>query len=191
MKGPLRLLDAIDHLPRHWTAVFHGHGPLERELRTQAAPRGERCRILPPEAHVGDALAAADVLVMPSDFEGMPLALVEAWLAGTPAVSTPIGFVREAERMHGPLCEIVPPRPTGQQLADGILRAVRRIYVEPARRIAWQHYTAAAMVQRWEEYLREVVRVWASQARSVSEGREHPLAHAAGFDHCEPPRNDQ
>ena len=93
----------------------------------------------PPLTHVGDALAAADVLVMPSQFEGMPLALVEAWLAGLPAVTTPIGFVHEAERRHGPLCELVPHEPTGEQLARGILRAARA----DARRAGPPHRVAA------------------------------------------------
>lgn len=157
VKGPLRLPRAIAQLPDHWKLVLHGHGPQEQELRTWAALCGERMRVFGPTSRVGDALAAADVLVMPSRYEGMPLALVEAWLAGTPAVTTPLGFVQEAHAMHGALCDVVPQNPTGQQLADGIVRAARRRHVDAARRIAWRNYTAAAMAQRWEEYLAAAV----------------------------------
>jgi glycosyltransferase involved in cell wall biosynthesis len=160
VKAPLRLVAALADLPPHWHAVFHGHGPLERELRARAASAGRRCRVLAPVAHVGDALAAADVLVLPSDFEGMSLTLVEAFLAGTPVVATPLRFLREAYALHGPLCELVPTRPSGAQLARGITRAAERNYVARAHDVAWKHYTAAAMAQRWEEFLRAAVRVW-------------------------------
>lgn len=160
IKGPMRLLSAIEHLPPHWHAVFHGHGPLARELREQAAKHANRCHVLPPVAHVGDVLAAADVLVLPSEFEGMSLTLVEAWLAGTPVVATPLRFLREAYVMHGPLCDLAPPRPTGGQLARCIERAAKRTFVERARDVAWKHYTAAAMAQRWEEFLHAAVVAW-------------------------------
>ncbi len=170
VKGPMRLLNAAEHLPDEWKIAFHGHGPLEKELRRRSRTREsseagslttsaarERTRVLPPVSQVGDVLAAADVFVMPSRYEGMPLALVEAWLAGTPTVTTPLGFVKEAEAMHGPLCEVVPQNPTGPQLADGIVRSLRNphsaIRTQTARRVAWENYTAAAMAQRWEEYL--------------------------------------
>jgi glycosyltransferase involved in cell wall biosynthesis len=160
VKAPLRLVSALEHLPPSWHAVFHGHGPQRQELLAAAALAGDRCHVLPPLTHDGDALAAADVLAMPSQFEGMPLALVEAWLAGLPAVTTPLGFVQEAERRHGPLAEIVPHEPTGEELARGILRAAQRTLVEAAQRIAWQIYTAAAMAQRWEEYLIAAIDAW-------------------------------
>ncbi len=123
-----------------------------------------RTRILGPLSHVGDALAAADVLAIPSRYEGMPLALIEAWLAGTPAVTTPIGFVREAEAMHGTLCEVAPQDPSAALLAGAIQRAANAPHASlrtaHARKIAWQYYTAAAMAQRWEEFLHEAVRIW-------------------------------
>ncbi len=160
IKGPLHMLHALAHLPPHWHVVLHGHGPLEGELRAQAAQLGRRCHVLPPVSHVGDVLAAADVLVLPSEFEGMSLTLVEAWLAGTPVVATPLRFLREAYTMHGALCDLAPPRPTGAQLARCIVRATKRTFVERAREVAWKHYTAGAMAQRWEEFLCAALCAW-------------------------------
>ena len=156
VKGFDRLFEAAQHLPSNWQIVAHGHGSLQTKFRNPHSA----IRIEPPLSRVGDALATADALVMPSRHEGMPLTMIEAWLAGTPVVATPFGFVREATEMHGDLCEIVTQSPTGKQLAAGIVRAADRTYVAKARDIAWQHYTAAAMAQRWEEYLHEVVNVW-------------------------------
>ena len=47
---------------------------------------------------VADILAASDVFVMPSDFEGMPNAMMEAMAAGLPCVSTTRSGVRDVAR---------------------------------------------------------------------------------------------
>ena len=155
VKGFDRLFEAARHLPKNWKIIAHGHGSLASKFRSPHS--AIRIQLRPPVSHVGDVLAEADALVMPSRHEGMPLTLIEAWLAGTPAVTTPFGFVREAFEMHGPthgqLCEVVPQNPTGKQLAAGITRAAEGKFVHAAREVAWNHYTAAAMAQRWEEYL--------------------------------------
>ncbi len=68
-----------------------GSGPLEDELRAAAAPWGEAVLFLGHRQDVPDLLAAADLFVLPSRFEGLPLSLIEAMAAGLPAVATAIG----------------------------------------------------------------------------------------------------
>ena len=161
VKQPLRLIEALTHLPPKWTAVFVGHGPLEAELREAASTLpSDRCLVLPPVSHVGDCLAAADAVVLPSDFEGMPLTLIEAWLAGTPTVATNCNVVRHLCQQHGPICQMVPVRPSGEELASGIQAALRGGMEHPARIVAWSYYTASAMAQRWEEYLLAICSHW-------------------------------
>jgi glycosyltransferase involved in cell wall biosynthesis len=162
VKGFDRLFAAAKYLPANWRIVAHGHGSLQSQIPNQKS----QIEIRPPLSHVGDALAAADVLVMPSRHEGMPLALVEAWLAGTPVAATPFGFVQEANEMHGPLCEVVPQNPTGEELAAGIVRAAEGRFAEQARNVAWNHYTAAAMAQRWEEFLQAAVAAFRREGNS-------------------------
>lgn len=167
VKRPQLLLDAMPHLPDDWIAVLLGHGPLETELLRQAqAECPSRCRFGKPVLHVGDAFDAADVLVLPSVSEGMPMVLLEAWLARLPTVVTDFGFVREMHRRHGTLCHATAPSVVGQELAGAISGAVGSPLVEHAQRTAWRHYTAAAMTQRWEEYLAGVCHRW----------RQHRLA---------------
>lgn len=71
--------------------VLVGSGPLEDDLRAAAAPWGETVLFLGHRRDVPDLLAAADLFVLPSLFEGLPLSLIEAMAAGLPAVASAIG----------------------------------------------------------------------------------------------------
>ena len=161
VKRPQLVLDAMAQLPDDWVAVLLGHGPLEAELAGRArAELPSRCYFGKPVLHVGDALDAADVVVLPSQSEGMPMTLLEAWLARRPTVATEFGFVREMHQRHGRLCHAVPLDVGGEQLARAIRGAIDSDLVEHAQRTAWRHYTAAAMAQRWEEYLAGACHRW-------------------------------
>jgi glycosyltransferase involved in cell wall biosynthesis len=70
--------------------LWVGSGPLEARLRwaARAAGLGRSVRLLGSRDDVPDLLAAADLFVLPSRFEGLPLALLEAMAAGLPVVAT-------------------------------------------------------------------------------------------------------
>jgi glycosyltransferase involved in cell wall biosynthesis len=159
-KRPQLVLEALQRLPATWQGLLVGHGPMQGWLEEQIGRRTPgRCRLLPPSTAVGDLLAAADCLLLPSRYEGMPLVLLEAWLAGLPTVATRFGFLDEIQRLHGRLSEAVSLEgPSAEELAAAVQRATAARYADHARRTAWRHYTAGAMAQRWEEYLAAVVR---------------------------------
>jgi glycosyltransferase involved in cell wall biosynthesis len=75
--------------------VIVGEGALLEDLRAQAAPLGDRVRFLGWRADVDRIYAAADVVLLTSANEGMPVSLIEAAAAGRPAVSTRVGSVAE------------------------------------------------------------------------------------------------
>ncbi|MEJ1979170.1 MAG: glycosyltransferase [Acetobacteraceae bacterium] len=54
-----------------------------------------RVRRLGYRSDVAAVLAAADVFVLPSHFEGLPMSIIEAMLAGLPVVATGIRGPRE------------------------------------------------------------------------------------------------
>ena len=93
MKGQRYLVEAVPELAKRFPAlrvVILGSGHLHDALREQAAALGVGEHVLLP-GYRSDArmlLDAADVFVLPSRHEGMPLVLLEAMEAGLPVVAT-------------------------------------------------------------------------------------------------------
>jgi glycosyltransferase involved in cell wall biosynthesis len=93
-KGFALLLDAAacwrDARPEPLLVIV-GEGPLDAELRGRAAALGLAVRFAGPRTDVPALLAAADVFVLPSIWEGQALILQEALRAGVPIVTTRVG----------------------------------------------------------------------------------------------------
>jgi glycosyltransferase involved in cell wall biosynthesis len=123
IKRPDRLL-AVARLLPEVTFVVAGEGPLLGETRLKAPGN---VRFLGWRADVETVWAAADVALLTSDNEGMPVSLIEAALCGTPAVSTDVGSV--AEVVTGEVAE-----PDAGALAS----AVRRVLAQDLRAQAEQ-----------------------------------------------------
>jgi glycosyltransferase involved in cell wall biosynthesis len=112
-KGIFELLEACRRLAdnRRFTLDVAGEGNAYAEASAFVARHGlnERVRfrgwLRGPQVH--EALAEADVLVLPSWAEGLPNALVEAMAAGLPVVATGVGAIPEliADRRSGMLVE--------------------------------------------------------------------------------------
>jgi len=98
-KGHRFLLDALAARPEltEVHAVLVGGGDLERTLGAQAASLGltPRVHFLGPRRDLGNLLAAMDVFVMPSLWEGLPLSLVLAMGASLPVVATAVAGIPE------------------------------------------------------------------------------------------------
>jgi len=161
-KGHAVLLEALARLAREglrvpWRlAIAGGRGGPEREKLERFAAEhgmGDRVRVLGYRDDVPDLLAAADVFAMPSLWEGLPLALLEAMGAGTAIVASGIAGIPEAiaSGEHGLL---VPP---GDPAALAV--ALRRLFESPALRArlaqaarerAHAEFTLDAMTRRYE-----------------------------------------
>lgn len=72
-----------------------GEGPLRAELERQIASLelSDCVRLLGFRRDVGDLLGAADLFLLPSLDEGMPMGLLEAGARGLPVVSTAVGDI--------------------------------------------------------------------------------------------------
>lgn len=98
IKRPDRLIEAmscvLERRPDAVLAVF-GEGGLLKETRRRAEPLGSAVRFLGWRPDIVSLYVAADCVVLTSDSEGMPVTLIEAAMAGVPAVTTDVGSARE------------------------------------------------------------------------------------------------
>jgi glycosyltransferase involved in cell wall biosynthesis len=134
-KGHADLLDAVPAiLAREPRARFLwvGDGPLRPEMTRRIRDRGLAPAVLTlgQRDDVPDLLAAADLFVLPSLFEGLPIALLEAMAVGLPVVATRVCGNEEAMR-DGVTGRLVPPRDPAA-LAAAALEAF-----DPKQGAAW------------------------------------------------------
>lgn len=91
-------------------ALLCGGGSEHAVLERLAANLGlgESVRFLGEQRQVADVLAAADVFVLPSRFEGLGVAILEAMALGLPVVATSVGGIPESVS-HRDTGLLVPP----------------------------------------------------------------------------------
>ena len=132
-KGYPELLAAMADVPgaELWVVgerLPSDHGVGMEPVFEQAA-LGPRLRRLSYRTDVPDVLAAADIFVLPSHFEGLPMSVIEAMLSGLPVVATDIRGPRE-QVVHG-VTGLLVPAATVSPLAA----ALRALVDDPAGRI--------------------------------------------------------
>jgi len=105
-----------------------GSGPLEDETRKLARELGIEPAVKflgfveNPRVHAWLATGRVDLVVLPSDAEGLPVSLIEALAHGVPAIGTTVGGVAE---LLGDGCgELVRPA-QAQELADAMARLLQ------------------------------------------------------------------
>jgi len=129
-KGIDTLLDAAKIVVTSYPSarfVIAGTGPLERELAQKVRDlRLENCvRMVGFVDNVPGLFSGLDLYVLPSDTEGIPLALLEAMAAGLPVVATRVGGVPEVV-VDGVTGFLVPPRQP-----KALAQAIVRLLVDP------------------------------------------------------------
>lgn len=145
-----------------YRAVYVGDGWQREELTKEIKATKAKGTIFTGRMdHVGDALTALDCMVAASPSEGFSLAITEAWLAGLPVVSTPVGAVPELQLKYGQLVHEVPVENNTEMLANQVFAATRSDLsleiVDRARDVAWHQFTAVRMANRWAAYLKGLV----------------------------------
>ncbi|MDD5428460.1 MAG: glycosyltransferase [Candidatus Omnitrophica bacterium] len=99
-KNHRNLIEAFYNLlPRVPEALLlcAGVGPLETEIKKMAISRNltSKIKFLGVRSDIAGLLSAADVFVLSSDWEGLPLVILEAMAASRPIVATAVGGVPE------------------------------------------------------------------------------------------------
>jgi len=130
-KAPEDFLAMIDHLGRAGVAgvvgVWVGGGELAEQVArlADAKPAG-RIVLAGERQDVPELLPAFDVFMLPSRYEGLPTAIVEAMMAGVPVVATAVNAVGDVV-VPGETGLLVPP-----QRPDLAADAVRYLLDQPA-----------------------------------------------------------
>jgi glycosyltransferase involved in cell wall biosynthesis len=126
-KGLGYLLEAAAQVPEA-QFVIAGDGPERASLEAQASALGlaKRVDFLGYRSDTADLLAACDLFVLPSLYEGLPLSVLEAMAAGKPVIATAIGGTDEAIT-PGQTGLLVPP---ADPAALG--GAIRELLAQPA-----------------------------------------------------------
>ena len=148
-KGYPELATAMRMLPgvTLWVAgerLTSDRGP-DMATLLQEAGLGERVRLLGYREDVADLMAAADIFVLPSRFEGLPMSVIEAMLTGLPVVAT---------NVRGPAEQVVPELtgllvPVGD--ASALAAALGRLVADAALRAQMGAAGRERAVQRYDE----------------------------------------
>lgn len=127
-KGHEFLIDAMSIVAKenpHAVAGICGAGPLYAQLHKQIEELGlqNKVKLLGQWDSIPEILAAADVFVLPSRWEGLPMALLEGMMAGLPVIATRVEGVDEVVQPdeHGLLVPLESPA----ELAQAILQLLR------------------------------------------------------------------
>ena len=87
-KWSIQIAVALREAEVDFQMLFVGTGPEQSEIETLIRKHGldGRVRLLGLREDISELMAAADVMLMPSLYEGFPVVMVEAQAAGLPAV---------------------------------------------------------------------------------------------------------
>jgi len=174
VKRPDLFIDVARHLGTrvsNLTFVLAGNGREQSSVRRLAATSGLGNRML-LLGHCNDAtelLRAMDLLLIPSDHEGLPMVLLEAMALGTPVVSRAVGGVPEVITHDESGCLVDSHDPA--ILADACMRllrdkALRDRIARAARNVIQTRFSAARNAEMVVNLYRSLIEV-------------EPIAHSA------------
>jgi glycosyltransferase involved in cell wall biosynthesis len=164
-KGHAVLIDALAALREDdadFVAALAGTGSLREALERRVRETGldGHVRFLGALDDIGPLLSAADVVVLPSLWEGLPLILLEAMARARPVVASAVGGIPEVVE-DGVSGLLVPPgRPDALAVALGQMRRHPRdaeaLGAAAAARVR-ADFTWARVVERFEAVYDEVL----------------------------------
>jgi glycosyltransferase involved in cell wall biosynthesis len=156
-KGHAHLLRALAMLPGARLTIV-GDGELRGELERTAAELGVADRVRfageQPKEEVARLMREADLFVLPSLAENLPVVLIEAMASGLPSVATRVGGV--AEMLDERTGVLVEPG-DAEALAGGVRGALEQDF-DPAAMaaLAGERYGYEAVCARWTELYDEL-----------------------------------
>jgi glycosyltransferase involved in cell wall biosynthesis len=158
-KGHRILLQSLQTVRREFPQVrlvCLGEGCLRGELESQVRDLGleDSVRFLGHQSNIMDWVALADFTVLPSLWEGLPLAAIESLAAGRPMVATAVDGTPEVV-IDGKTGITVPPGDP-ERLAGAICRLLREPELrdrmgEAGRKWVMEHFSQERQVRQTQE----------------------------------------
>ena len=157
IKAYARLENCADRL------IIYGEGPLRAELESLVKELGLEGRVLLPglSSNVPRDIKGAKVFVLPSDFEGMPNALLEAMALGLCCISTdcPCGGPRAVieDGVSGRLIPVGDEAALLGALGEVLGDDCRRRRMESAARETAERFSPDEIFKQWQAYVEEII----------------------------------
>jgi len=129
-KNQALLIEAVARIGSPLILTLVGDGPLRQQAVEAAAacPPHIKVEFLGQRQDVAEILAASNLFVLSTNWEGFPISILEAMRAGLPVIAADVDGVREAVT-HGDNGMLVRVRDR-----DGLTEAIRRLIADPALR---------------------------------------------------------
>jgi glycosyltransferase involved in cell wall biosynthesis len=181
----LRALSLLRSTRPDALVLLAGEGPLRGELEREAGALelGGRVQFLGNRSDVGRLLAAADVLAMPSRFEGLPLAVLEAMATGLPIVACDAPGTRDAvaHGVNGWLAQVGDAEGVARGLQLALSPSPGRQWAAASRRHYERHFTAEQMAARHDKQYTRALAVRGARSAVRGQSARHPSrVEAAG-----------
>jgi glycosyltransferase involved in cell wall biosynthesis len=200
-KGHQVLLEALARLnsaapPAQWKLIIAGgrggdqHQSLLDYIRENGL--GDRVRIVLNRGDIADLLALADIFVMPSLWEGLPMALLEAMLAGKAIVASAIAGIPEA--IAGGREGLLVPPGDAEALADALRLLLanptcRAMLGEAAAERAKRDFSVSVMAERYQALYASAVSKRHRSAFSAKGVKRSESGRLSGFGLDDSPRS--
>ncbi len=165
-KHPGTAIEALSRLPDDTHLLMLGDGPQRQAISVLAAHEAPGRTIV--AGQIDDPVQgywAADVIVLPSEGEGLPGVLIEAALCGVPAVASMSGGTSDIV-LDGVTGLVVDPADP-DQLAAGAIRALRNKskWGGAARARCLARYDMHSVAKKWHAVLNDVTVTYARAVR--------------------------
>ncbi len=178
-KGHRYLLEALPTILREFPKVklvCLGEGCLRSQLEEMSRGLGiaDAIRFVGFQSNVSDWLALADVSVLPSLYEGLPLVALESLAAMRPVVASAVDGTVEIV-LDGKTGFAVPPAEPAR-LSEAILRLLRdpelcRTFGEAGRKLVLEHFSEEQQIRKTEELYLQAQQRPKSKKANVSSAR--------------------
>jgi L-malate glycosyltransferase len=149
----LRIARVLLDIDDSYQFVIAGSGPLEAELKREAARLGVNVRWFGVEATLNRFFGEIDLYLLTSDFEGLPMALLEALQQGVPVAAMAVDGIRDEFSE-----ELLLLNPTGDDRQLGCLihsalenRAELSTRIQRGKEIVSRRFSARRQMREMEQ----------------------------------------